>query len=102
MEAVRVGDGIVMALHRRAVKEKYRHQLVKKAYTINETPHFLVCRHPRASHMVLMHTFGQAEMNADLICFVEQELSDFPQSKKYMTKRYISHIIGCGEISSSL
>ncbi|MGB8346086.1 MAG: class I SAM-dependent methyltransferase, partial [Ktedonobacteraceae bacterium] len=42
---------------------------------VSETPHFVVCRDQSLSRTYLFHTFQQMNVDADLICYVEQELS---------------------------
>src|ERR1700676_4713482 len=76
-EAVRVGKVIVLAQHNHTVLKQQRQRLLLKGYQDSETPHFVVCQNPSSQQIVVMHTFEEAEINADLICFIEDEVHAF-------------------------
>jgi SAM-dependent methyltransferase len=76
-EAVRVGKVIVLAQHDRIALLEQKQRLAARGYRVSATRHFVVCQKPTTHHTVLLHTFGQAEIDADLICFIEDELPSF-------------------------
>ncbi len=73
-EAVRVGKVTVLACPDRQRLHQFTQRLLAHAYQVQETPHFVVCHRPTAQKTILMHTFSQATIDADLICIIEQEL----------------------------
>jgi SAM-dependent methyltransferase len=73
-EAVRVGNLIVLAQPDRAALDQYRQRLKDKSYHVSETEHFTICQHPTTGQVILLHLFRSEEANADLICFIENEL----------------------------
>lgn len=76
-EAVRVGNVIVLAQHDHIALLKQKQSLFARDYRVSETRHFVVCQKHSSPQTVLMHTLGQAEIDADLICFIEDELPSF-------------------------
>ena len=76
-EAVRVGNVIVLAQHDHIALMQQKQSLVARDYRVSETRHFVVCQKHSSHQTVLMHTLGQAEIDADLICFIEDELPFF-------------------------
>jgi SAM-dependent methyltransferase len=73
-EGVRVGNLIVLAQPSRAALNQYRQRLIEKSYQVSETEHFAICQHPTSGQAILLHLFRPEEANADLICFIENEL----------------------------
>lgn len=73
-EGVRVGNLIVVAQPSRAALNQYRQHLIEKSYQVSETEHFTICKHHTTDQAILLHLFRQEEANADLICFIENEL----------------------------
>jgi 2-polyprenyl-3-methyl-5-hydroxy-6-metoxy-1,4-benzoquinol methylase len=73
-EGVRVGNLIVLAQPDTASLNRYREQRRSQSYQISETGHFVICQQPSSHRIILMHTFTQSEINADLIRFIEEEL----------------------------
>ncbi|MFL5665875.1 MAG: methyltransferase domain-containing protein [Ktedonobacteraceae bacterium] len=71
---VRVGNMIVLAQPNEQRLESFTHRLLAQSYRVRETPHFVVCHEPAANKSLLMHRFSQAEIDADLITLIEQEL----------------------------
>ncbi len=76
-EAVRVGNLVVLAQHDQEALNQQKGKFLTRNYQVDETVHFVVCRKPSDPQTVLLHTFGQAEIDADLICFIENELPAF-------------------------
>ena len=76
-EAVRVGNVTVVAQHDKVSFDQYKRQLLAQSYRIHETEHFVICQKPSSHHTILIHSFGQSEINADLIRFIEEELPAF-------------------------
>ena len=76
-EAVRVGKVIVLARHDRIALLQQEQRLSARGYRVSETRHFVVCQNQSSHQTLLMHTLGQAEIDADLICFIEDELPSF-------------------------
>src|SRR5258708_5158116 len=73
-QGVRVGNMIVVAQPNDQRLESFTHRLLAQSYRVRETPHFVVCHEPSANKSLLMHRFSQAEIDADLITLIEQEL----------------------------
>jgi SAM-dependent methyltransferase len=73
-EAVRVGNLIVLAQSGRLALNQYRQRLIEKSYQVSQTEHFAICQHPTTDQAILLHLFRPEEANADLICFIENEL----------------------------
>ncbi len=85
-EAVRVDNLIVLAQHDQKALKQQKQSLLARGYRVNETQHFVVCQKQSTHQTILMHTLGQAEIDADLICFIEDELSSFgiiPSAKEF-------------------
>ena len=76
-EAVRVNNVVVLAVCNQEVLRQQQQRLLTREYRISETQHFLVCQHASSQQTVLLHTFDQTGIDADLICYLEQELSAF-------------------------
>ncbi len=74
-EGVRVGKVTVLASPDRQRLHHFTQRLLVHAYQVQETPHFVVCHQPTEHKTILMHTFSQATIDADLICIIEQELA---------------------------
>jgi len=74
-QAVRVGNLTIVALPDQDALMAYKQQHIRRGYQLHETPHFVVCRDESLSRTYLFHTFQQVNVDADLICYVEQELS---------------------------
>lgn len=74
-EGVRIGNLIVLAQPSRTALDHFKQQLAAKSYQISETTHFVICQQPSTNKIILMHLFKPGEANADLICFIEDELS---------------------------
>src|SRR6266516_7345914 len=73
-EAVRIGKVTVLASPDRQRLHQFTQRLLAHAYQVQETPHFVVCHKPSDQKTILMHTFSQATIDADLICLIEQDL----------------------------
>jgi SAM-dependent methyltransferase len=73
-EGVRVGNLIVLAQPEREALDQYKQHLLAKSYQVSETAHFVICRQPSSNKAILMHLFRPEEANADLICYIEDEL----------------------------
>ncbi len=71
-EAIRVGKLIVLAQHDQLALKYQEQRFHTKGYRVRETPHFVFCQKQSPHQTVLMHTFGQADIDADLICFIEK------------------------------
>jgi len=76
-QGIRIGDLTVLALPNTEILSQRKHQFLAWSYRVTETPHFLVCQKASSVQTVVMHVFTQHEIDADLICFVEDELSPF-------------------------
>lgn len=77
LEGVRVGNLIVLAQPEEILLSSYKQQLCNQSYRISETEHFVICQQPSSRCIVLMHTFDQNTINADLIRYIEEELPTF-------------------------
>lgn len=87
-EGVRVGNLIVVAQPDRAALDQYRQRLIDKSYQLSETEHFTICQHPTTGQVILLHLFQLEEANADLICFIENELAStgiIPSTREFGT-----------------
>ncbi len=73
-EGVRIGNLIVLAQPTRDALNQYKRQLLAKSYQVSKTEHFTICQQPSTKKCILMHLFKLEEANADLICFIENEL----------------------------
>lgn len=73
-EAVRVGNLVVLAQRDQKGFQQQKQVFATRGYRLSETSHFLLCRKPSSTPIVLMHRFGPAEIDADIICFIEDEL----------------------------
>jgi len=85
-EGVRIGNLIVLAQPTQNALDQYKRQLLTKSYQISETEHFTICQQPSTNKLILMHLFKQEEANADLICFIEDELPTtniIPSSREF-------------------
>ncbi len=76
-QGIRIGDLIVLALQNTEMLRQWKHQFLDRSYCVTETPHFLVCQREASVQTVVMHALTQREIDADFICFVEDELSPF-------------------------
>jgi SAM-dependent methyltransferase len=76
-EAVRVNNVVVLAMCNQEALWQQQQRLLTRGYRSSETQHFLVCQHASFQHIVLLHTFDQSDIDADLICYIEQELSAY-------------------------
>ena len=74
-EGVRVGNMIVLAHPNEQRLHHFTQRLLAHAYQVQEKPHFVVCYKPSENKTILMHTFSQATIDADLIRIIEQELA---------------------------
>ena len=86
LEAVRVGHITTLALSDKASLEEQTFFFRSQAYEINKTGHFVVCQKSAQHKFILLHTFSQETINADLICFIEQELASlqlFSSAQEY-------------------
>lgn len=77
LEGVRIDNIVVLALQDEREREKQQQRLQQQSYHISETPHFVVCQKQASNQVVLLHLFKQADIDADIICFLENELSPF-------------------------
>ena len=77
LEGVRVGNTTAIAFSNKNALNTYKERLLSHSYKISETKHFVVCQHALSSRIVLLHTFQQTTIDADLICFIEYELTSF-------------------------
>lgn len=84
LEGVRIGNLTVLAQPDEASLDRYKQRLSNQPYSISETEHFVVCQQLSSQRTLLMHTFAQDTINADLIRFIEEELpaSGFIESEK--------------------
>ncbi len=77
LEGVRVGNTTAIAFSDNNTLNTYKERLLSHSYEISETKHFVVCQHALFSRIILLHTFQQTTIDADLICFIEYELTPF-------------------------
>ncbi|HZS79649.1 MAG TPA: class I SAM-dependent methyltransferase [Ktedonobacteraceae bacterium] len=73
-EGVRIGNFLVLALVDTGAVEKQVGKLEVKNYHVQKTPHFVAAKKPCSDEIVLLHTFTQETIDADLICLIEHEL----------------------------
>jgi SAM-dependent methyltransferase len=76
----------VLAQPTQEALDQYKQHLRTKSYQINETEHFTICQQPSTNKLILMHLFKPEEANADLICFIEDELPPsglIPSSREF-------------------
>jgi SAM-dependent methyltransferase len=76
-QAVRVGNIMVLAQPDAQQLESFKCRLQAQSYQVHETPHFVVCQQPLTKKTILLHQMSQAELDADLITLIEQELPAF-------------------------
>lgn len=74
-QAVRISNLIAVALPDQDALIAYKHQYIQRGYRVSETSHFMVCRDQSSRRTYLFHIFQQMNVNADLICYIERELS---------------------------
>lgn len=74
-EGVRVGNITVLAQPNEQRLVALKQLLIAQSYEIKETAHFAICQKPAQDRTILMHMLNQAQVDADLICIVENELS---------------------------
>lgn len=74
-EAVRIGNVVVMAKQDDLALHKQSDDLLSKGYQISKTSHFVICQQPGSEQTILLHTFNQQAIDADLICFIENQLT---------------------------
>ena len=74
-EAVRIGNFVVIAKQDDLALQKQSSDLLAKGYQIRKTSHFVICRRPDSERVILLHTFNQQTIDADIICFIENQLS---------------------------
>ena len=74
-EAVRIGNVLVIAKQDELALDKRSVDLLSKGYQISKTSHFVICQQPGSDQIILLHTFNQETINADLICFIEDQLA---------------------------
>lgn len=55
--------------------EKQRANLLSKGYQILKKSYFVICQQPGSDQIILLHTFSQKTIDADLICFIEDQLA---------------------------
>ncbi len=85
-EAVRVGQMIVLTQDDQEVLRQLQQHFLVRGFRVCGTRHFVVCQKSSSRYTVLMHQFRQAELDADLICFIEDELIPFgiiPSAKDF-------------------
>jgi len=73
-EGVRIGNFLVLALLDNNAVEKQVGKLQANGYHVQKTPHFVAAKKPCSDEIILLHTFTQETIDADLICLVEHEL----------------------------
>ncbi len=71
-----MGNVIVLAQEGEEALDECRQWFSERAYRVNETAHFVVCQ--KRSQVILLHQFSRADINADIICFIEDELTSLP------------------------
>lgn len=76
-EGVRVGNIIFLAFQDKPDLDERSNKYRVKGYTIHTTEHFVLCQQQTSNQFILLHTFGQDDIDADLICFITDELSVF-------------------------
>lgn len=76
-EAVRIGKIVIQAMQNDEALRVRIHTLQAQCYQISETPHFIVCQQRYSQKVIMLHTFSQSKINADLICLIKDELSSF-------------------------
>ncbi len=76
-EGVRVGNIVFLALQDKPDLDEQSNKYRAKGYTINTTAHFVLCQRQTSNQNILLHTFHQDDIDADLICFITDELSAF-------------------------
>lgn len=76
-EAVRVNNVVVQAVCNQGALRQQQLRLLTRGYEVSETRHFLVYQHAPSQQTILLHTFDQTEIDADLICYIENELPAF-------------------------
>jgi SAM-dependent methyltransferase len=75
LEGVRVGNVLSLAFPTPAARKGYAHRLRAHGYQVQETEHFTVCRHATSSQVMVLHSFEQTTIDADLICNIADELA---------------------------
>jgi SAM-dependent methyltransferase len=73
-EGVRVGNVTVLAQSDEQKVRHFKQRLIAQSYKVKETAHFVICQKPSENRTILIHTFSQAIVDADLIAIVENEL----------------------------
>ena len=73
-EGVRVGNVTVLAQSDEQKVGHFKQRLIAQSYQVKETPHFVICQKRPENRTILIHTFSQAIVDADLISIVEDEL----------------------------
>ena len=74
-EAVRIGNFLILAKQDDLALQKHSSDLLARGYQLHETHHFVICQRPGSDQIMLLHTFTQHTIDADLICFIESELT---------------------------
>lgn len=74
-EAVRIGNVLVIAKQDGLALDKRSADLLSKGYQIRKTSHFVICQQPGSDQFILLHTFNQKTIDADLICYIEDQLA---------------------------
>ena len=76
-QGVRIDNLIVLALKTTEALNQRKRNFLAQSYQVTETPHFVVCQRALSGQTIVMHLFTQSQIDADIICFVEDELSSF-------------------------
>ena len=66
---------IVIAQRHKEALARQKQKFLAQSFQVHETAHFVFCRKQSSQHTVLLHAFQQPEIDAELICFIEKELS---------------------------
>ncbi len=76
-EGVRVGNIVFLAFQDKSKLDEQSNKYRTRGYTINTTAHFVLCQQQASNQNILLHTFDQNDIDADLICFITDELGSF-------------------------
>ncbi len=76
-EGVRVGNTVFLAFQDKSMLDEQSNKYSARGYTINTTAHFVLCQQQASNQNILLHTFHQNDIDADLICFITDELGSF-------------------------
>lgn len=76
-EGVRVGDMIFLAFQDKSQLDEQSNKYGSRGYKIHTSSHFVLCQQQTSNQNILLHLFHQENIDADLICFITDELGPF-------------------------